>query len=193
MDLNLSKYTYTQNWFLISEIKRDILHYVNKKQKYNILEIGCFEGLSACGFSDNILDHKESTLDCVDPFVLSGTNSKITTTCVTSDTELMFRKNINLSKNSKKITFHKMTSDDFFLTNKKLFNFIYIDGCHELEFIINDMENSFKCLEQNGIMWMDDYGGGGGKIKIYMDRFLEKYKGQYNIIHKNYQLAIRKL
>lgn len=42
---------------------------------------------------------------------------------------------------------------------------------------------------------MDDYGGGGGKIKIniYMDKFLEKYRGQYNIIHKNYQLAIIKL
>ena len=55
------------------------------------------------------------------------------------------------------------------------------------------MENSFACLEQNGIMWMDDYGGGHGKIKVYMDIFLEKYKGQYEIIHKKYQLAIRKI
>lgn len=56
------------------------------------------------------------------------------------------------------------------------------------------MENSFKFLEKNGIMWMDDYLGGDGKtIKNTMDNFLEKYKGKYEIIHKRYQLAIKKL
>ncbi len=193
MNLDLNKYSFTQKWYVGSEIQRNLYKYLDKNSKYNILEIGSFEGLSACGFSDNIMDHSETTLDCVDPFILSRTNNKITTKCVTLKTEQMFSKNINLSKNLKKITHHKMTSDDYFLNNKKLFNLIYIDGCHEPEFIKNDMENSFACLEQNGIMWMDDYGGGGGKIKICMDKFLEKYKGQYNIIHKNYQLAIKKL
>lgn len=196
MNLHLNKYSFTQQWYVRSEIQLNLHRHLDKKSKYNILEIGSFEGLSACGFSDNILDHPESTLDCVDPFILSGTNSKITTKCVTLKTEELFRKNIDSSKHSKKITLHKMTSDQYFLTNKKLFNFIYIDGCHEPEFIKNDMENCFDCLEHNGIMWMDDYGGNtteDGKIKIYMDNFLEKYKGQYNIIHKNYQLAIRKL
>jgi hypothetical protein len=58
------------------------------------------------------------------------------------------------------------------------------------------MENSFKYLEQNGIMWMDDYRGGDDehprKIKKTMDNFLEKYKGQYILIHMGYQLAIIK-
>ena len=40
---------------------------------------------------------------------------------------------------------------------------------------------------------MDDYGGGDGiKIKNTMNIFLEKYKGQYDIIHSDYQLAIIK-
>ena len=85
-------------------------------------------------------------------------------------------------------------SDEFF-ENKKKFNLIYIDGCHELEFIKNDMENSFACLEKNGIMWMDDYEGGNAPnfCKIPMDNFLKKYNGQYEVIHKGYQLAIKKL
>jgi len=53
------------------------------------------------------------------------------------------------------------------------------------------MENAFKILEKNGIMWMDDYGGGDG-IKNTMNMFLEKYCGQYELIHRGYQLAIKK-
>jgi hypothetical protein len=55
------------------------------------------------------------------------------------------------------------------------------------------MINSFKFLDKNGIMWMDDYKGGGGiKIKNTMNKFLKKYEGQYELIHIGYQLAIRK-
>ena len=39
---------------------------------------------------------------------------------------------------------------------------------------------------------MDDYGGGdGNEIKNCMNEFLEKYNGQYELIHKGYQLAIK--
>jgi hydrogenase maturation factor len=55
------------------------------------------------------------------------------------------------------------------------------------------MENSFNILEKNGIMWMDDYLGGDGiQIKNTMNAFLEKYNGQYILIHSGYQLAIKK-
>jgi hypothetical protein len=42
-------------------------------------------------------------------------------------------------------------------------------------------------------MWMDDYLGGDGiQIKKTMDTVLEQYTGQYELIHKAYQIAIRK-
>jgi hypothetical protein len=42
-------------------------------------------------------------------------------------------------------------------------------------------------------MWMDDYEEGYGIIiKKTMDNFLEKYIGQYSVIYKGYQLAIKK-
>ena len=79
MHINTQKYRYTELWFPPSEIRHALLNFVSKTEKYNILEIGCFEGLSACGFSDNIMSHPGSTLDCLDPFILSGTDEKITT------------------------------------------------------------------------------------------------------------------
>lgn len=78
--------------------------------------------------------------------------------------------------------------------NTSTFNCIYIDGCHKIDIIKKDMENSFRVLEPNGIMWMDDYmGENDNSIKNTMDLFLEKYKDQYKLIHKGYQFAIQKL
>ena len=48
-----------------------------------------------------------------------------------------------------KIKVFKITSDEFFANNDKKFNLIYIDGCHEPEFISRDLENGFECLEEN--------------------------------------------
>lgn len=191
-----SKYIYTRPWFLNSEISKILLDKIeNKNKKFNILEIGCFEGLSASFFSDNIMNNENSTLDCIDPFYISGTVPGITSECITNKTMDIFKKNINMSKNSKKIKFHNETSDDFFLKNKKKFNFIYVDGCHEIDYIDRDIRNSFKCLEIGGILWMDDYGGGDppNYCSIPIDKFISEIKDKIKIIHKNYQYAVIKI
>lgn len=180
-------YRYSQTWFLNSEIKQkmQLFHHSG-----NILEIGCFEGLSSVFFADNFLN-STSSLTCVDPFLNTlNDHAKY----LQNNEEQNFDFNISNCKNREKITVHKITSDDFFKINNKTYHFIYIDGCHEPEFIKRDMENSFQVLETNGIMWMDDYLGGDGiQIKNVMDSFLQKYNGQYKIIHTGYQLAIQKI
>ena len=95
---------------------------------------------------------------------------------IVNNTESNFDYNINMCKNSNKIQVHKITSDEFFKTNTKTYNIIYIDGSHECDFIKRDMINSFRFLKPNGIMWMDDYLGGDSiKIKNTMDQFLFEY------------------
>lgn len=190
LELDKSKYDHTTVWYLTSGIKTHLAEYLDLTQKNTILEIGSFEGLSACGFSDNCMDHPESTLDCVDPFMPDDIH-----TPVTSDTEIRFRKNIANSKHADKISVHKMLSQEFFKTNTKRFNMIYVDGSHVPEDILFDMEESFKVLEEDGIMWMDDYLGGDDKEKIIkktMDSFVEKHKSELQVIYSAYQLAIRK-
>jgi predicted O-methyltransferase YrrM len=190
----MNNYRYSQNWFLGSEIKNKLENFLEKSQENKILEIGCFEGLSSVFFADNFIDNSNSrlTLTCVDPFLSIDNNDH--KHLLMNNEEINFNYNISICKNTDKINILKITSDKFFENNDKLFNFIYIDGCHEPEFIKRDMENSFTFLEKNGIMWMDDYCGGDGiQIKNTMNNFLEKYKGQYDIIHIGYQLAIRKI
>ena len=188
----MSNYKYTQDWFLFSEIRKLLLKFVDKSKPNNILEIGCFEGLSSVFFADNLLDDPNSSLTCVDPFLNIDNNDH--KQFLDNKEEGNFDNNIAICKNSDKINVHKITSDQFFINNTKTYNLIYIDGCHEPDFIQRDMENSFMCLEKNGIMWMDDYGGGDGiQIKNTMNHFLRKYRNQFILIHSGYQLAIQKL
>lgn len=187
----MDKYKYSQTWFLNSEIYQKVKQVLDSSKENRMLEIGCFEGLSSIFFADNFLDHPTSTLTCVDPFMTIENNDH--SQFLANNEEKSFDYNISICKNAEKITVNKVTSDTFFETNTKTFNFIYVDGCHEPEFITRDMENAFRVLEKDGIMWMDDYGGGhGNNIRNTMNRFLEKYTGQYDLIHISYQLAIRK-
>ena len=184
------KYRYTQNWFLVSEIRHYLDKFLDKSKENKILEIGCFEGLSSVFFADNFIDNAKSCLTCVDPFLTVNNDHR---KYLQNNEEMNFDFNISNCKNLDKITVHKITSDLFFVKNTQTYDFIYIDGCHQPDFIKRDMENSFNILEKNGIMWMDDYGGGDGiQIKNTMNAFLEKYTGKYELIHKGYQLAIKK-
>ena len=184
-------FKYTQTWFIGSEIHKKLLNFVDISKKNTILEIGCFEGLSSVHFANNIMNNPSSSLTCVDPF-LNVNNNDHKEFLENGISEKNFDYNISICNNKEKIEVKKITSDEFFKNNTKHFNTIYIDGCHIGEFIKRDMENSFKFLEINGIMWMDDYSA-NNETKTTMDSFLEKYKGKYELIHKGYQLAIKKL
>jgi predicted O-methyltransferase YrrM len=183
---------YSQDWFFFSEIKKYLLNFIDINKKYTILEIGCFEGLSSVFFAEKILHHKDSTLTCVDPFLSINDNDHLI--FLMDDEEKNFDYNISHCKNKEKIIIKKQSSDMFFQENNKTYNLIYIDGCHKSDFILRDMENSFKILDDNGILWIDDYGGKNDiSIKKIINVFKENYKGQYEIIHQCYQTAFRKI
>jgi predicted O-methyltransferase YrrM len=198
MVFELNKFKYTKKWFLQSELKKYIHKYLNNKNELTILEIGCYEGLSSVFLAEQFLNNTNSRLICVEPFLNIENNDHIQH--LSNNTESSFDYNINICNNSDKIKVFKITSDNFFENYNSLmintkYDFIYIDGCHEQDFITRDMENSFKVLKNNGIMWMDDYGGGpkNALCCIPMNNFINKYKNEIEIIHKGYQLGIRKL
>ncbi len=51
---------------------------------------------------------------------------------------------------------HKMTSDEFFLSNKEKFDVIFIDGNHHHDFVYNDIVNSIKSINKNGVIILHD-------------------------------------
>lgn len=181
------KYEYSHRWFVGSEIRKALGKTIPRRSANRILEIGSFEGLSACYFSDYFMGNDRSRLTCVDPYLSSDT----TTPCVTRETKERFLRNISRSKNSSKIIFKCMTSDDFFKENTVSYSFIYIDGCHEPEFIERDLLNSMSCIEYGGVIWLDDYGC-NNTVRKTMDRIVSQNTDEFKVIHRGYQLAIKR-
>jgi len=180
-------YKYTKTWVTHSEIRRNLVNFLDLSKENNILEIGCYEGLTSVFFADNFINNKKSSLTCIDPFLHIDNNDH--RMLLQNGEELNFDFNISNCKNTDKITIHKITSDKFFENNNSTYNFIYIDGCREPDFIQRDMENSLKFLEKNSIMLMYDYDG---EIKQHADNFLVKYNGLCKVIDKGYQIAIKR-
>jgi predicted O-methyltransferase YrrM len=186
MHLNLSTCLFNHDWFSNSEIKARALTFVDRRLPHNILEIGCFEGLSSRAFADNFLDHPDSTLDLVDPWDISDT-----TTPLDTQTEDHFIHNISQSPNFNKVSIHKQYSTQFFESNTKTFDFIYIDGSHLPNDVYHDMEHAHAVLRKNGIMWMDDFLSSAEVQKVMHD-FLLRHSNEYELIHQGWQLAIKK-
>ena len=50
----------------------------------------------------------------------------------------------------------KLTSDEYFKQNEQSFDAIFIDGMHQTEFMLRDINNSIKTLSPNGTIFIDD-------------------------------------
>lgn len=183
------KFKYTKPYFINSDLRKNVGKHVKKNSLYNFLEIGTFEGLASAWINKKFL-HSNGKHVIVDPFT--------DTVDLTTDVDKMVEKNFyyNYGRfSSKNTTFIRNTSNAFFEVNNTNFDFIYIDGSHELENIESDLENSHKFINKGGIIWCDDYLGGEfpNLCKIPIDNFFKKYHEQYEIIFRDYQIAYRKI
>tara|TARA_A100001388_G_scaffold79077_1_gene56656 strand:+ start:371 stop:1018 length:648 start_codon:yes stop_codon:yes gene_type:complete len=187
------KYTFGRDWFYKSEIYQQAKFFLGSKinERLKILEIGSFEGLSTTYFIDNFLSKSDSTLTTVDPFILYSENDHISLLDHIQIKNFFF--NISQSKYPEKVQYLGLTSDHFFEVNKNKYNFIYIDGMHTKEQIPKDIINSWDSLLIDGIIWMDDYLGDNSKLKKSFDDTIASLKGKHEVIHKGYQIAIKKL
>jgi hypothetical protein len=123
----------------------NLLKKLAKNFKY--LEIGSYEGNSALYIATNF---PNSNITCVDLWEgveeYKGKDFSII--------EKNFDLNLKGLNNINKI---KSTSDDFFIKNKIMYDFIYIDGNHKFDYVLRDCENAWKFLKEDGFLVCDDY------------------------------------
>ena len=86
----------------------------------------------------------------------------------------------------------------------KYFDFIYVDGNHDEKAVIKDAIGSFRILKKGGIIAFDDYLLGirypnspgskamNGSTKRAIDYFLDVFQDEIEVIHKDYQVWIKK-
>src|SRR5215471_8327345 len=176
-------------------------------QKLLALEIGNFEGGSACWLMDNILTNQESILVCVDPyeFVVTDSDSEKEVAAFPKREELLearARFDHNTKPYRNKIYQFVVSSDDFFKRWKHEFKFdlIIVDGSHAAVQVLKDLLHSWDWLKKNGMLLADDYGWTGDcgwesdGPKRAIDAFMAIVPAvDYKVLHKGFIVILEKL
>jgi len=182
-------YTFTSDWHSMwtENWMKDLEGLIGKE--IDVLEIGSYEGRSAIWTIENILTHHNSKIVCLDIFNQPYfENFKKNTRNYFQQSKLQYIQ----GKSSESLEFLK--SNDYYLQIPRSFDFIYVDGSHHPDDVIQDLVMSFDLLKPNGIMIMDDYGivDPLPSPKEAIDLFLSKYEDQIEVLRKEYQVTIRR-
>ena len=190
-------YNFTNNWFETS--CRPYWEFLLPKVKLEkVLEIGAYEGAASC----YLLNHYSASLielHCLDTW--TGGIEHQTNEHDFSEIEKRFDSNIANAltyNNNKALSFqkHKIRSFEGLcaLVSKgylNYFDFIYIDGGHTSEIVLQDSILAFSLLKNGGILGFDDYlwkdtathkGNPLASPKLAIDTFTTIYQGKLEIL-----------
>lgn len=170
------------------------------------LEVGSFEGMSACWFLRNILTEPSSRLICIDQFLETNEadNSALFDTYVDSEGRAVFERfiyNIRLTGRSNQVTVLRDSSHVSLRTiPRDCLDVAYIDGSHQAADVLQDAILAWGALKPNGLLIFDDYDWQPPldvnplhSPKPAIDALLEIFATQIAILHFGTQVVVRKV
>lgn len=165
-----------------------------KGKPIHALEIGCYEGKATCWLLENILTHPESTITVIDTFQGSDEHTEFGVSF--SNVLVNFCENTKAWTNKIRIVKGKSSEVSRHLTEK--FSIVYVDGSHRAPDVLTDGCLSWPMIEIGGILIFDDYGWDHYPDKtmnprLGVDSFLSTFEGCYNLLAKEYQVAVEKI
>lgn len=204
-------YRFSNTWF--EDASRQVWDaLLGGETLHRVLEIGSFEGASACYLIERIGALRPLELHCIDTW--EGGIEHRAGGSAESDmgaVERAFRQNVSLAcgKAGHPVDLHVHKSlSDLALAGllhqgrAGTFDFIYIDGSHEAPDVLADAVLAFRLLKVGGILGFDDYWwaedlpGGRDPIrtpKIAIDAFANIYCRKLQTLwHPNHQVYLRK-
>lgn len=160
-----SAYDFTADWFSSNERTWSAL--VKNEKPARILEIGSFEGRSACWLIENCGSQRALEIHCIDTWG-GGIEHQAGGAMPQSmpDVERRFHHNIKVAKsrvsNPIEIVMHKGYSHPELAKliaegKSGYFDLIYIDGSHQAPDVLGDAVLSFPLARTDGVLIFDDY------------------------------------
>jgi predicted O-methyltransferase YrrM len=156
---------FTAPWFNAVRPKWDQL--IPHVKPSRILEIGSYEGASACYLIETLATERALEIHCVDSWaggVEHASNGQFEADMAA--VEARFHRNTRLAiakaGHAVSLTVHKEPSDIALARllaegRRGHFDFVYVDGSHEAPDVLGDAVLGFKLLRVGGVMAFDDY------------------------------------
>lgn len=195
-------YHFTTDWFshVIPTLRPLLQKHLVVDSPITALEIGSFQGRSTVWFLENILTHSASSITCIDTFEGSVEHTErevLNLFDIFSNNIKSFKHKVKVLPGNSQIVLRQLPCTE-------TFDFIYVDGDHRARYVIEDLVLVFPLLKRGGLLLIDDYeykGRNGGENgvelpinlpKLAIDSFMDLYQNYIQIIHKGYQVLIRK-
>ena len=174
-------YQFINNWFSenIPIWEKHLKSFAHKAGS-QALEIGSYQGMSACWLLDNILTDASARLVCVDLFC--------------SPWHEQFDSNMLKTGAQSKVTkIANRSQEALLLLKPNSYDFIYIDGAHDTAAVLQDAVLSWNLVKTGGLMIFDDYEEATEhSAKVGTDQFLSLFSASVEVVHQGYQVIVKK-
>ena len=162
----------------------------------NVLEIGSWEGRSALFFLNYL---PKCRLVCVDTFA-GGQDHRNDPQYALVLPDIEKRFDANLVSFKSRVEKIKATSSEALASlaiAKRRFDLAFIDGSHQAKDVYSDAALTWPLLNNNAILILDDYewhvaSDEADRPKSGINAFLCAFADQYSIMHRGYQVILRK-
>jgi hypothetical protein len=165
------------------------------KENLHFLEVGTFEGRAAVWFLQHVLAGGGSRLTVVDTFE-GGQDQRdfgddVSNLRARFDRNLRpFRDRLTVRVGHSHHVLRQLPWNEF--------DAAYLDGSHIAADVLEDAVLTWRLLKPGGVLIFDDYRWDLYRDSVRspgpgIDAFLAGFAGQYDVLHKDYQVILRKL
>jgi len=190
---------FTESWFgrKARNWKKHIAPILKDRTYQRYLEIGIFEGESACWVMENVMCGPNAKGIGIDPYIYGKDYRN-------KEAEVYYQRAIN---NLDGLGFNLIRGTsveillEYYKEWKNFFNLIYIDGDHHTTNAYMDAVLCWSMLKLGGFMVFDDYSLSldrhGRTVldtpKAGVDQFIEEHGDEVEVLWKERQVGIRKI
>lgn len=186
------------NWFTSNGSQTNFASYLSKFKdtKVDFLQLGAYTGDATKWLFENVLTHPESTLTDVDTW--EGSDELIHKEMNWTSVESVYDEKNSQWVAEGRLTKSKKTTDEFFASNNKQFDFVYVDADHTAMAVLKDAVNAYDCLKINGIIAFDDYTWGltmpvKDRPQAAVDAFRVAHWNKTSLLEANTQVWLKKI